>query len=57
MLVDRFSTLHGALLLRTANLLDSAVYANFGERRLGELRRKTLPRLYEKWFSEGISLL
>jgi hypothetical protein len=32
------------LLLRTANLLDSAVYANFVELRLGELRRKTLPR-------------
>jgi hypothetical protein len=30
---------------------------NFLELRLGEVRRIHLPRLYEKWFSDGISLL
>jgi hypothetical protein len=30
---------------------------DFEELRYGEVRRIYLPRLYEKWFSEGISLL
>jgi hypothetical protein len=46
-------------LLRTLHMRSSekASWPNFGELRQREVRRILIPRLYEKWFSEGISLL